>query len=86
MVGMGDDAVRVVDTDAAWRMDVGDAARRITADREDTWRPIMIVGTAGTTAGGAIDLLPELADLARREGLCSMWTPPGVAAPSCLRR
>ena len=69
MVGMGDDAVRVVDTNAAWRMDVGDAARRITADREDTWRPIMIVGTAGTTAGGAIDLLPELADLARREGL-----------------
>jgi len=69
MAGMGDDAVRVVDVDAVWRMDVAAVAQRIATDRAEGWHPIMIVGTAGTTAGGAIDLLPELAALAQREGL-----------------
>src|ERR671910_2490083 len=60
--GVGRDAVRLVPTDARMRMDP-DALRRLMA--EDTaagHRPVLIVGTAGTTSAGVVDP----ADRARR--------------------
>jgi aromatic-L-amino-acid decarboxylase len=67
--GIGRDAVRHVRVDRRLRMDVGDLVGRIEVDRANGRLPFLIVGTAGTTAAGAIDPLEELADVARREGI-----------------
>jgi aromatic-L-amino-acid decarboxylase len=62
-------AVRVVATDADLRMDVDALARLVDADRRSGRRPFFVVGSAGTTNTGAIDPLPELAELCAREQL-----------------
>ena len=86
MSGLGDDAVRVVDVDSRWRIDLAALSAQIAADRAAGWQPMMVVGTAGTTAGGAIDPLPELAALARREGLWfhvdAAWGGSALVSPS----
>jgi glutamate/tyrosine decarboxylase-like PLP-dependent enzyme len=69
MTGLGRRALRAVATDARLRMDLGDLARRVAADRRDGCAPLMVVATAGTTGAGAIDPLPELARFCRAEGL-----------------
>ena len=50
-------------------MDLGDLARRVAEDRRSGLAPVMVVGTAGTTAAGAIDPLPELARFCRSQKL-----------------
>jgi glutamate/tyrosine decarboxylase-like PLP-dependent enzyme len=69
MTGIGRQALRTVATDRDLRMDVGDLARRVAEDRRNGFAPVMVVGTAGTTAAGAIDPLPDLARLCRSEEL-----------------
>jgi len=69
VTGLGRRAVRTVTTDRHLRMDLGDLARRVAEDRRAGCAPVMVVGTAGTTAAGAIDPLPELAQFCRSEGL-----------------
>ncbi len=61
--GLGDAAVRWVPVDAQLRMDVA-ALRDAIAEDRATGRhaPFLVVGTAGTTAAGAIDPLPAIAD------------------------
>ncbi|MFE6778464.1 pyridoxal phosphate-dependent decarboxylase family protein [Streptomyces sp. NPDC057702] len=61
MTGLGRDAVRLVPVDSSFRMDI-DALRRLhAADVEAGKLPFLLVGTSGTTGGGALDPLPELA-------------------------
>jgi glutamate/tyrosine decarboxylase-like PLP-dependent enzyme len=69
MTGIGRRALRTVETDRDFRMDVDDLARRVAADRRSGLAPIMVVGTAGTTAAGAIDPLGEVARFCRSEQL-----------------
>jgi len=69
MTGLGRRALRVVATDSNLRMDVADLARQVAADRKDGFLPFMVSGTAGTTAAGAIDPLPDLARYSESEGL-----------------
>jgi aromatic-L-amino-acid decarboxylase len=69
MTGLGRRAIRTVATDRHMQMDLGDLARQVAADRQGGWAPFMVVGTAGTTAAGVIDPLPELARFCRSEGL-----------------
>jgi glutamate/tyrosine decarboxylase-like PLP-dependent enzyme len=69
MTGLGRGAIRTVATDRHLKMDVGDLARRVAEDRRAGFAPFMVVGTAGTTGAGAIDPLPELAQLCRAERL-----------------
>ena len=84
--GIGRDAVRHVRVDDRFRMDVEDLARQIRADRVDGRLPFLIVGTAGTTAAGAIDPLAELAAIAEREGVWlhvdAAWGGAGVLSPT----
>src|SRR5947208_764854 len=67
MTGLGRRALRRVATDGQLRMDLGDLARRVAEDRQGGLAPLLVVGTVGTTAAGAIDPLPELAGFWRAE-------------------
>ncbi len=69
MTGLGRQAVRQVATDHDFKMDLGDLARQVAEDRQNGFAPFMVVGTAGTTAAGAIDPLPEIARFCKAEGL-----------------
>lgn len=69
LCGLGAPACRSVPADAQLRLDVGALEERLRRDRADGLAPLMVVATAGTTSAGAIDPLPELAALTRREEL-----------------
>ena len=69
MSGLGTRALRQVGLDGDLRLDPADLERRIVADAEAGFRPLMVVGTAGTTAAGLVDPLDHLADVAERHGL-----------------
>jgi glutamate/tyrosine decarboxylase-like PLP-dependent enzyme len=69
LAGLGRDAVRRVPSDPALRMDLGALRDQLRRDRAAGARPFLVVGTAGTTAAGAFDPLPRLAELCREEGL-----------------
>ena len=61
--------LRVVPSDSEFRISLPELRARIDEDRSLGLKPFLVVGSAGTTNTGAIDPLPELADLAEREGL-----------------
>ncbi|MCA2229867.1 pyridoxal phosphate-dependent decarboxylase family protein [Nonomuraea aurantiaca] len=69
IAGLPAERIRTVPATADLRMDVSAAATMIAADRAAGLHPFLLVGTAGTTSSGTIDPLPELGELARREGL-----------------
>jgi glutamate/tyrosine decarboxylase-like PLP-dependent enzyme len=69
MLGLGTDAVRKVPVHEDYRVDLDALRDAIRADREAGRRPFAVVASAGTVATGAIDPLPELADLCEAEGL-----------------
>ncbi|WP_344288850.1 pyridoxal phosphate-dependent decarboxylase family protein [Streptomyces synnematoformans] len=67
--GLGRRAVRLVPVDSAGRLDLV-RLRELHDDDVAAGRvPFLLAGTAGTTAGGAVDPLPELARLAATWGL-----------------
>jgi glutamate/tyrosine decarboxylase-like PLP-dependent enzyme len=69
LLGMGRGTVRHVPADDRYRMRIDALTQMIAEDRARGEHPIAIVGTAGTVATGAVDPLPELVEMARREGL-----------------
>ena len=69
MIGIGTDAVRMVEVDDHYRMDVGDLERRIKADLAAGLQPFTVIASLGTVATGAIDPLPRIAELCERYGL-----------------
>jgi aromatic-L-amino-acid/L-tryptophan decarboxylase len=86
ITGIGRDALHTVDTTADLTMDLGDLARRVDEDRRSGLAPLLVVGTAGTTAAGAIDPLPALARFCRSEHLWlhvdAAWGGAAVLSPS----
>jgi aromatic-L-amino-acid decarboxylase len=67
--GVGSAALRLVPTDARYRINLKALENTIKRDRAAGFNPFLLVGTAGTVDTGAIDDLAALADLARREKL-----------------
>ena len=66
---MGESEVRVLPSDAAFRLRASDVVDAVEADRAAGLTPFALVATAGTTNTGAIDPLVELADLCAAERL-----------------
>jgi aromatic-L-amino-acid decarboxylase len=89
MTGLGREALRFVATDERFAMDMGDLARQVADDRRRGFAPFMVVGTAGTTGAGAIDPLPELAQICRSQDLWfhvdAAWAGAAILSPR-LRR
>jgi glutamate/tyrosine decarboxylase-like PLP-dependent enzyme len=65
--GIGRSAVRVVGVDDRFRMRPDALADAVAEDRRTGHDPAMVVGTAGTTAAGAVDPLRAIVDFCRRE-------------------
>ncbi len=65
LAGFPSDAIRVVPTDAALRLDVDALEDAIKNDKQ----PAIIVASAGTTNTGTVDDLDAAADVAQRHGL-----------------
>jgi glutamate/tyrosine decarboxylase-like PLP-dependent enzyme len=69
LCGLGTEAVREVRVDSALRMKPAELEARIREDREAGRAPFLVVATLGTTGAGAVDPLPEIAEVAEAEGL-----------------
>jgi len=66
LLGIGRENLRLVATDKSFRMIPGELERIVRRDKEDGKNPIAVVATAGTINTGAIDPLPEIAEVAGR--------------------
>jgi aromatic-L-amino-acid decarboxylase len=69
LFGLGTESIRWIDTDRGLRMDTGALSRRIREDRRRGAIPFLVVASAGTVSTGAVDPLPRLAALCRRQKL-----------------
>jgi glutamate/tyrosine decarboxylase-like PLP-dependent enzyme len=69
MTGLGRRNLRIVATDAGLRMSVDDLRRQVAEDRLRGFLPFMVIGTAGTTAAGVIDPLPQIAEFCKEQNL-----------------
>ena len=68
-LGMGRQSMRLVPSDAAYRIRMDALAQMIREDRARGCRPVAVVANAGTVGTGAVDPLPELVRAARDEEL-----------------
>ncbi len=69
MIGLRPESQRKLASDADFRLPVPELARCIEQDRAQGKHPFCVIASAGTTNTGAIDPLPELAALCRKQGL-----------------
>jgi glutamate/tyrosine decarboxylase-like PLP-dependent enzyme len=69
LLGLGNKAFRRIPVNPAYQVDLVKLEEAIAADRRAGYRPICVIGNAGTVNTGSIDDLNALADLCEREGL-----------------
>ena len=69
LLGFGTAAIRSVAVDEGYRMRVDALAGALEADIAAGVRPAAVIATAGTTGTGAIDPLPDIADLCEGHGV-----------------
>ena len=69
IVGVRRDRIRMIPSDAHFRMDMGALARAVAEDRDAGLSPIAVAANAGTVGTGAVDPLEQLADFSAAEGL-----------------
>jgi len=63
--GLGTDAIRWIATNDRMQIDTRALRQQIADDLKADEQPFLVVGTAGTVTTGAIDPLPELAEICR---------------------
>jgi aromatic-L-amino-acid/L-tryptophan decarboxylase len=68
IAGRGRSPRRVIATDPAHRMSVEALEQALEADRRAGVRPWLVIASGGTVDTGAIDPLPEIAELCRKYG------------------
>jgi glutamate/tyrosine decarboxylase-like PLP-dependent enzyme len=66
LLGIGRDNLRLIATDTDFRMVPQELEARILQDKAAGKTPIAVVASAGTVNTGAVDPLPQIAEIARR--------------------
>jgi aromatic-L-amino-acid decarboxylase len=66
-LGLGEENVQRVPTDAEFRMDMAALRKMIGQDRQQNFRPMAVIATVGTTSTASVDPIPEIAKLCRAE-------------------
>ncbi len=69
VLGIGQEGLRKIGVDTAFRMDPRALAAAIAEDRAAGLLPFAVVATVGTTSTTSIDPVPEIADICQRERL-----------------
>ncbi|HVK54782.1 MAG TPA: pantoate--beta-alanine ligase [Burkholderiales bacterium] len=69
LLGLGTDQLRRIPVDASFSMQVDELKRVIEDDIRAGFKPLCVVGTAGTTLTGAIDPLNDIANIAAHFGI-----------------
>jgi aromatic-L-amino-acid decarboxylase len=69
LLGFPSETLRLVASDDRFRLHAAPVAAALAEDRARGLVPLAIAAVAGSTNTGSVDLVPELADLASREGL-----------------
>jgi glutamate/tyrosine decarboxylase-like PLP-dependent enzyme len=86
MTGLGRRSLRIIGTDNRFRMNVEELKQRVAEDRASGLLPFMVVGTAGTTAAGALDPLPEIGAFCDQANLWfhvdAAWGGAAILSPS----
>lgn len=68
-IGIGQEGVRKIETDALFRMDTMALAHAVQEDLAAGWLPFAVVATVGTTSTGSIDPVAHIADICEQYGL-----------------
>jgi len=68
-LGIGQDGVRKIGTDEAFRMDVDELRRAISRDIDAGVRPFCVVAAAGTTSTTSVDPIADIAGVCEDHGL-----------------
>jgi aromatic-L-amino-acid decarboxylase len=66
-LGIGEENVRRVPSDAEFRMEISVLRKMIAADRQSGFKTMAVIATAGTTSTAGVDPILELAGLCRKE-------------------
>ncbi len=69
VLGIGQDGLRKIPVDSAYRMDVAALRRAITEDREAGLTPFAVTATVGTTSTTSLDPVPAIAEVAEAAGI-----------------
>lgn len=69
VAGLGRENLRLIDVDPQWSLRPELLAEAIAHDRRQGAQPCLVVATIGTTSTGAVDPLPQVAEICRREGV-----------------
>jgi aromatic-L-amino-acid decarboxylase len=67
ILGVGQEGVRKIASDAEYRMIPQALTEAIEEDRRNGWIPFAVVATVGTTSSTSIDPVPAIADICQRE-------------------
>jgi aromatic-L-amino-acid/L-tryptophan decarboxylase len=69
-LGIGEENVQRVATDADFRMDMNALRETIARDVRDNFKPLAVIATVGTTSSASVDPVPEVAKICREQ---KMW-------------
>jgi aromatic-L-amino-acid/L-tryptophan decarboxylase len=69
LLGLGQEALRKIPTDAGFSLRADALAQAIAADRAAGWVPLAVVATVGTTSTTSVDPVPAIAEICGREAI-----------------
>jgi aromatic-L-amino-acid decarboxylase len=69
VLGVGQEGVCKISSDAEFRMNAKTLAAAIAEDKKNGWLPFAVVATVGTTSTTSIDPVPAIADICQKENI-----------------